>query len=103
MSPNWKSIATPYSFLNRRRIIRSLRRRFDRRTLRLLVSNVLSRGKEMKSRFLFTLVALVCVFSVGAVFAQVNDATRQLSHDILSNWGKSIRTDWVGGTPVAAT
>jgi hypothetical protein len=41
MSPNWKSIATPYFCSNRRRIIRSLRRRFDRRTLRLLVSNVL--------------------------------------------------------------
>lgn len=56
----------------------------------------------MKSRFLVTLVALVCVFSVGAVFAQVNDATRQLSHDILKQLVEINTTDSVGSTTVAA-
>jgi acetylornithine deacetylase/succinyl-diaminopimelate desuccinylase-like protein len=50
----------------------------------------------------FALAALVCVSCAGTLPAQVNDATKQLSHDIFKQLVEINTTDSVGSTTVAA-
>ena len=56
----------------------------------------------MKSRLAFALVVLVCIFGVVTLPAQINDATKQLSHDIFKQLVEINTTDSVGSTTVAA-
>ncbi|MGA7917269.1 MAG: M20/M25/M40 family metallo-hydrolase [Candidatus Acidiferrales bacterium] len=56
----------------------------------------------MKFRTSFALAALVCMSGAGTLLAQVNDATKQLSHDIFKQLVEINTTDSVGSTTVAA-
>ncbi len=56
----------------------------------------------MKFRAPFAIVVLVCIFSARTLPAQVNDATKQLSHDIFKQLVEINTTDSVGSTTVAA-
>ena len=50
----------------------------------------------------FAIAVLVCIFVAGTLRAQVNDTTKQLSHDIFKQLVEINTTDSVGSTTVAA-
>ncbi len=50
----------------------------------------------------FAIAVWVCIFAAGTLPAQVNDATKQLSHDIFKQLIEINTTDSVGSTTVAA-
>ncbi|MFZ1972332.1 MAG: M20/M25/M40 family metallo-hydrolase [Candidatus Acidiferrales bacterium] len=56
----------------------------------------------MKFTARFAIAVLVCIFVAGTLRAQVNDATKQLSHDIFQELVEINTTDSVGSTTVAA-
>ncbi|MGA7552910.1 MAG: hypothetical protein WBW54_04145, partial [Candidatus Acidiferrales bacterium] len=56
----------------------------------------------MKFTLRFAIAVLVCIFAAGTSRAQVNDATKQLSHDIFKQLVEINTTDSVGSTTVAA-
>ena len=56
----------------------------------------------MRFRTSFALAALVCVSCARTLPAQINDATKQLAHDIFKQLVEINTTDSVGSTTVAA-
>ena len=56
----------------------------------------------MKSRTLFALALVASLFCAGALRAQVNDSTKQLSRDIFKQLVEINTTDSVGSTTIAA-
>ena len=57
---------------------------------------------NLKSRTLLALALIASLFCAGALRAQLNDATNQLSHDIFKQLVEINTTDSVGSTTIAA-
>jgi len=56
----------------------------------------------LKARILFALALSAGLFCAGALHVQVNDSTKQLSHDIFKQLVEINTTDSVGSTTIAA-